>query len=164
MIVSIFLIYIIRYWGRDICYFDIIHWYALHLARGALHISEVLCQKQVSRSRTNNYIPYIPSNAITSPCPWYRLLKNSPFMNGSFHFATNKHHKGVYIALWPQVQLQGHLIAPNYIYRFTKKKSWDHQSRNINGHSLCYVWHHHGNFTGKIYLILTANLIGCSWI
>ena len=64
----------------------------------------------------------------------------------------------------PKVQLQGHLIAPNYTYKFTKKESWDHQSRNINGHSLCYVWHHHGNFTGKIYLILTANLIGCSWI
>ena len=34
----------------------------------------VLCQKQVSRAGTSNYIPQILWDVITCPCPWYLLL------------------------------------------------------------------------------------------
>ena len=34
----------------------------------------VLCQKQVSRAVTSNFIPQIPWDVITWPCPWYLLL------------------------------------------------------------------------------------------
>ena len=34
----------------------------------------VLCQKQISRARTSNYIPQKLWDVITCPCPWYLLL------------------------------------------------------------------------------------------
>ena len=34
----------------------------------------MLCQKQVSRARTNNYSPQYLWYVITCPCPWYLLL------------------------------------------------------------------------------------------
>ena len=42
-------------------------------------ISEVLCQKQLSRAGTSNYIPQILWDVITCPCPWYpRFSQNTP--------------------------------------------------------------------------------------
>ena len=41
---------------------------------GELGDSGVLCQKQVSRAGTSNYIPGILWDVITCPCPWYLLL------------------------------------------------------------------------------------------
>ena len=37
-------------------------------------VSGVLCQKQVPRAGTSNYIPQILWDVITFPCPWYLLL------------------------------------------------------------------------------------------
>ena len=37
-------------------------------------VSGVLCQKQVSRAGTSNYIPQKLWDVITCPCPWYLLL------------------------------------------------------------------------------------------
>ena len=34
------------------------------------YLSLFLCQKQVSRTGTGNYIPLIPWDVITCPCPW----------------------------------------------------------------------------------------------
>ena len=34
----------------------------------------VLCQKQISRAQTSNYIPQKLWDVITCPCPWYLLL------------------------------------------------------------------------------------------
>ena len=40
-----------------------------------------MCQKQVSRTGTSNYIPQCPWDVITCPCPWYLLLTyKSPYM------------------------------------------------------------------------------------
>ena len=36
----------------------------------------LVCQKQVSRAGTSNYIPQILKDAITCPCPWYLLLRD----------------------------------------------------------------------------------------
>ena len=36
-------------------------------------ISGVLCQMQVSRTETNNYIPQFLWDVITCPWPWYLL-------------------------------------------------------------------------------------------
>ena len=38
------------------------------------HICGLLCEKQVSRAGTSNYIPQILWEVITCPCPWYLLL------------------------------------------------------------------------------------------
>ena len=38
-----------------------------------IEIWGVLCQKQVSRAGTSNYIPQILWDVITCPCPWYLL-------------------------------------------------------------------------------------------
>ena len=40
-------------------------------------ISGMLCQKQISREGTNNYIPQILWDVITCLCPWYPLLVES---------------------------------------------------------------------------------------
>ena len=40
----------------------------------SLHIWGVLCQVQVSRVRTSNYIPQYLWDVITCPCPWYPLM------------------------------------------------------------------------------------------
>ena len=44
-------------------------------------ISGVLCQKQVSRAGTCNYIPQILWGVITCPCPWYLV----PTQHSSHH-------------------------------------------------------------------------------
>ena len=42
----------------------------------------LLCQKQVSRVGTSNYIPQYLWDVITCPCPWYLLLaQHSPYMD-----------------------------------------------------------------------------------
>ena len=38
------------------------------------YIWELVCQKQVSRAGTSNYIPQKLWDVITYPCPWYLLL------------------------------------------------------------------------------------------
>ena len=39
-----------------------------------LDVSEVLCQKQVSRAGRSNYTPEVLWDVITCPCPWCLLL------------------------------------------------------------------------------------------
>ena len=36
----------------------------------------LVCRKQVSSTRTDNYIPQILGDAITCPCPWYLFMEN----------------------------------------------------------------------------------------
>ena len=48
---------------------------------GMPHKSGVLCQKQVSRAVTSNYIPQFLWDVITCHCPWHLLLtKHSSYM------------------------------------------------------------------------------------
>ena len=48
---------------------------SLHRQRGIyINIWGVLCQKQLSKAGTSNYIPYILWDVITCPCPWLLLL------------------------------------------------------------------------------------------
>ena len=42
--------------------------------RDVTYSLRVLCQKQVSRAGTSNYIPQIARSVITCPYPWYLLL------------------------------------------------------------------------------------------
>ena len=44
-------------------------------------ICGLVCQKQVSRARTSNYIPQILWDVITCPCPWYLLLAHKSSMS-----------------------------------------------------------------------------------
>ena len=43
-----------------------------------IYFSGLLCQKQVSRARTSNYIPQFLWDVITCPWPWYLLLAQYP--------------------------------------------------------------------------------------
>ena len=47
---------------------------AYHMEYNATHIWGVLCQKQLSRARTINYIPQYKWDVITHPCSWPLLL------------------------------------------------------------------------------------------
>ena len=49
-------------------------WWWMYALVNWLIIARVLCQKQISRSGTSNYIPQILWDVITCPCPWYLLL------------------------------------------------------------------------------------------
>ena len=50
----------------------------LHLSCSNPSICGLVCQKQVSRTVTSNYIPQILWDVITFPCPWYLHLTQSP--------------------------------------------------------------------------------------
>ena len=56
-------------------------------ARNNMTIWGQVCQKQVSRAGTNNYIPQYLWGVITCPCPWYLLLahKSACRMMGCNH-------------------------------------------------------------------------------
>ena len=60
-----------RIWKLEaIC---ISHW-LFDMSVTVKYIWGVLCQKQVPRAGTSNYIPQILWDVITCPCPWYLLL------------------------------------------------------------------------------------------
>ena len=40
----------------------------------------LVCQKQVSRARTSNYIPQYLWDVITCPCPWYLILAHKSYI------------------------------------------------------------------------------------
>ena len=63
----------VMYWLK--CWFSYVkrwNWYIY------IYISGLLCQKQVSRAGTSNYIPQFLWDVITRPWPWYLLLAQYP--------------------------------------------------------------------------------------
>ena len=61
------------------CSIDVVltHFYLTvcqHATVQSLWKSGVLCQEQISRTGTSNYIPHILWDVITCPCTWYLLL------------------------------------------------------------------------------------------
>ena len=50
-----------------------IRWLLMADAKNQLISWWFMCQKQVSRVGTKNYIPYILWDVVTCPCPWYLL-------------------------------------------------------------------------------------------
>ena len=46
-----------------------------------MHMWWIVCQKQVSRAGTSNYIPQILWDVITCPCPWYLPLAHTSSYN-----------------------------------------------------------------------------------
>ena len=106
-----------------------------------LIISGVLCQKQVSRAGTSNYIPQILWDVITCPCPWYLLLV--------------KH--STIIALWNEswASLKAILLINTcwntmwwYMYEYVKTRKITHQiplhyaklTEQLSLKLCCYKW------------------------
>ena len=58
-----------------LCHFTLIDLYfVVAVWWWGMHIWGLVCQKQVSRTGTNNYIPQYLWDVIIRPCPWYLLL------------------------------------------------------------------------------------------
>ena len=77
----------LRYEWTRLCLFGAKRMFRLilHLAPKYTHgtsqnNSGVLCQKQVSRARTSNYIPQILWDLVTSHCPWYLLVEQQSWI------------------------------------------------------------------------------------
>ena len=63
-------------WYLNSVYHIIARWFWINWGLLVL-VSGVLCQKHVSRTGTNNYIPHYLWDVITCPCPWYLLMAHS---------------------------------------------------------------------------------------
>ena len=67
---------VISTWHNNLI--QVIHFSTSGFWLAMAYIWEHLCQKQVSRAGTSNYIPQYLWDVITCPCPWYLLLAQSP--------------------------------------------------------------------------------------
>ena len=80
---------------------------AIFLCGHISYHSGMLCQKQVSRAGTSNYIPHMLWDLITCPCPWCLLLaQHSSGVVRQIQF-TNKHD---WCGIWTWLSLLGALL------------------------------------------------------
>ena len=88
----------------------------------AIQIWGLVCQRQVSRAGTSNYIPQILWDVITCPCPWYLLLTHKSILWGVVIYPCPWHllltHKSI---LWGVVIYP----CPWYLLLTYKSMLWD---------------------------------------
>ena len=109
----------------------------------------VLCQKEVSRARTSNYIPQYLWDVITCCCPWYLLLlEHSSYMIKTKIWVTALICTDVFV----------YQLCVNELSCHDHKKSYAYDLYNTCKHPTYHIgissYHHnHGdNFTDDFWL------------